>query len=403
MHEKLIVHRDLKPENIFLDQDYNIKIGDFGLSVALENKDELLHTFCGTLKYQAPEMIERKGYNFSVDVWALGCILYRLYYGNAPFDGQSSEQIYKAILTKNVKFPRLSKNGFSIQTYDITMMKSILHKDASLRKKLDKLLEDKKYFSNNTRECNNKQEHLSFNKKTSIVTLKPLSISKKLETMLACMNAISNCEPNERIHINYSMYHNYKLMPKYWIIEWIDINLFGFGYLFNKNIYGFNFKKNVQRMMLLNGQSVVYYEGGNNKCQSFTMQACPNELSKNFRILKKSHSLLIEQITRENRKYPEMEINLSKSNLPWLHKKIFIENSQMIAMVFHFQSDLIQINFVENQKIFLFDAQSNSITIIKNDNFLCLSLEFILGGHINDVMQSYISECLKYINLLLKL
>jgi NIMA (never in mitosis gene a)-related kinase len=39
MHGKKIVHRDIKPQNIFVDSDMNLKVGDFGVSKLLENKD----------------------------------------------------------------------------------------------------------------------------------------------------------------------------------------------------------------------------------------------------------------------------------------------------------------------------------------------------------------------------
>jgi 5'-AMP-activated protein kinase catalytic alpha subunit len=55
------VHRDLKPENLLLDDNYNIKIIDFGLSNFYE-KGKKLKTACGSPCYAAPEMIAGKPY-----------------------------------------------------------------------------------------------------------------------------------------------------------------------------------------------------------------------------------------------------------------------------------------------------------------------------------------------------
>jgi len=75
IHSKEIIHRDLNPNNIFMYEDYNIKIGDFGISKHCDNTK----TNVGTQYYKAPEILLGKVYNNKVDIWALGCILYELF------------------------------------------------------------------------------------------------------------------------------------------------------------------------------------------------------------------------------------------------------------------------------------------------------------------------------------
>ena len=76
IHSKQIIHRDLNPNNIFMNKDYNIKIGDFGISkICVTTKTDV-----GTIGYKAPELLKGKvEYNNKVDIWALGCILYELF------------------------------------------------------------------------------------------------------------------------------------------------------------------------------------------------------------------------------------------------------------------------------------------------------------------------------------
>lgn len=83
LHESGLVHRDIKPENILLTEDNKIKLCDFGL--CYENSISNRNSFCGTLDYMAPEILQGNSYNKSVDVWSLGVVLYEMIFGELPF------------------------------------------------------------------------------------------------------------------------------------------------------------------------------------------------------------------------------------------------------------------------------------------------------------------------------
>ncbi|KHN94673.1 uncharacterized protein MAM_07428 [Metarhizium album ARSEF 1941] len=126
--EKGVVHRDIKPENILFnpipfipskvpkpkqpgDEDKvdegefvagkgaggigEIKIADFGLSKIVWESQTM--TPCGTVGYTAPEIVKDERYSKSVDMWALGCVLYTLLCGFPPFYDESIE-----VLTEKV-------------------------------------------------------------------------------------------------------------------------------------------------------------------------------------------------------------------------------------------------------------------------------------------------------------
>ncbi len=84
LHSLGLAHRDIKPENLLLDKKKKIKLCDFGGAAKIEEGEER-KTFFGTYEYMAPEVIEGNNYNKSVDIWALGILLYELLHGYSPF------------------------------------------------------------------------------------------------------------------------------------------------------------------------------------------------------------------------------------------------------------------------------------------------------------------------------
>jgi carbon catabolite-derepressing protein kinase len=106
-----IVHRDLKPENLLLDDQYNVKIADFGLSNIMTDGN-FLKTSCGSPNYAAPEVISGKLYaGPEVDVWSCGVILYVLLVGRLPFDDEYIPTLFKKIAAGNYSIPNYLSPG----------------------------------------------------------------------------------------------------------------------------------------------------------------------------------------------------------------------------------------------------------------------------------------------------
>lgn len=83
MHERKIAYRDLKTENLVLDELGYVKVVDFGLAKKITSGQT--YTFCGTPDYLAPEVILNEGYDWGVDYWGLGVLIYEMAAGIAPF------------------------------------------------------------------------------------------------------------------------------------------------------------------------------------------------------------------------------------------------------------------------------------------------------------------------------
>lgn len=121
-HSKNIVHRDLKLDNMMLapktddDEELRMCLIDFGLSKLTESqakdldgenthmKSVTLSTFCGTIDFMSPEILEGKQYDSSTDMWSCGVIAYFMLSGEPPFLGKSDKQVQSNITTVNFGF-----------------------------------------------------------------------------------------------------------------------------------------------------------------------------------------------------------------------------------------------------------------------------------------------------------
>ncbi|CAL5090745.1 unnamed protein product [Urochloa decumbens] len=127
-----LAHRDLKAENVLLGTDGAWKLCDFGSvstnhkcfdkpeEMGIEEDNIRKHT---TPAYRAPEMWDlyrREIISEKVDIWALGCLLYRICYFKSAFDGESKLQI----LNGNYRIPEVPKYSSSITTLIKDMLNS---------------------------------------------------------------------------------------------------------------------------------------------------------------------------------------------------------------------------------------------------------------------------------------
>lgn len=68
----------LTTESILLDHEGHIKLTDFGLSKESIFEENKTYSFCGTVEYMAPEVVNRKGHGTPADWWSYGVLMVRL-------------------------------------------------------------------------------------------------------------------------------------------------------------------------------------------------------------------------------------------------------------------------------------------------------------------------------------
>ena len=163
LHELGYTHRDLKPENFLIDAKGHIKLTDFGLAAgtvsneriesmklrleevknlefpefkekSIEDRRKMYHklreteinyanSMVGSPDYMALEVLEGKKYDFTVDYWSLGCILFESLVSYTPFSGSTTNETYENLRhwKQTLRRPRLDNNrpAFSDRTWDL--------------------------------------------------------------------------------------------------------------------------------------------------------------------------------------------------------------------------------------------------------------------------------------------
>ncbi|KAF1791673.1 Protein kinase, ATP binding site [Phytophthora cactorum] len=123
LHSNRIIHRDMKPQNILIGSRQQIKLCDFGFARAIAHDTSLLRSIKGTPLYMAPELVQEKPYNYTVDL------------GKPPFYTDRIVSLIQMIVRDDVEYPSTMSADFQ------SFLKGLLNKDPAQRLKWPKILD----------------------------------------------------------------------------------------------------------------------------------------------------------------------------------------------------------------------------------------------------------------------
>jgi serine/threonine protein kinase len=147
-HDAGIVHRDLKPQNLLLDDQFQLKITDFGLSKLVKNADtaKMKTNYVGTRGYQAPELLRKQKYGKTCDIFSAGVVLFILLTGYPPFEqAVKTDKWYNPLAMKNPKKFWEQHEGCGVKPDAQDLITQMLAYRPSARIEIENILKSKFY------------------------------------------------------------------------------------------------------------------------------------------------------------------------------------------------------------------------------------------------------------------
>jgi serine/threonine protein kinase len=198
IHEMKLIHRDLKPGNIFLDENFNVKLGDFGLAkIVKSNNNNLINSnlnfnsnqlikvnnfdymtiAIGTKYYCSPEQENCKNYNEKTDIFSIGIIIFEMFY------------FFNSLMERDKVLRNIKENSFYPEDFNqkcelkvVEIVKNCTNKNPNKRPSAEFLLNSIPIFLNEERVVENFKQIIFDNERYSERFLEIL-ITKNLENI----------------------------------------------------------------------------------------------------------------------------------------------------------------------------------------------------------------------------
>lgn len=401
LHNNKIIHRDLKLGNLFLNDNFVVKIGDFGLAAHIEFDGQRKRTLCGTPNYIAPEILNKNGHSFEVDVWSTGCIFYTLLVGKPPFETSTLKETYSRIKKVEYKLPVVLKEPAK------QMIRKMLQLDPVGRPKIHQLLQFE-FFNDYTpsslpQSClmtaprfdsvaynsPRRKPLTERNMSDSPVIIQEKNPIKKLpdpkqnilpnasgptrpmkdeltDHLKSLYNLLSDTLKAKPITVpsNAEEMSDPAAQPVIWVSKWVDYSdKYGFGYQLNDDSSGVMFNDLTRVVMLSNKKNVHYIERDGSEYY-YTEGATPQSLEKKMKLLSYFQRYMNEHLMKAGGSIKVQESD-QLARLPYVYEWSRTSNSVMMQLT----NGTLQFNFMDHTKLILCPLMSAATFIDVDKSF----------------------------------
>ncbi|KAG8224873.1 hypothetical protein J437_LFUL006467 [Ladona fulva] len=412
LHNRRIIHRDLKLGNLFLNDNLEVKIGDFGLATRVTYDGERKKTLCGTPNYIAPEVLCKKGHSYEVDTWSIGCIMYTLLVGKPPFETNSLNETYARIKRCEYRLPNtMLKTAARI-------IKKMLHPDPQKRAKIEELLADEFFVNGYTPSqlplsCLTMEPRFDTMEKTANLSIRrplfqvnaeenvkvgspnpkmkdgapnfvkdglpgphyflgipgshstvPYNPKEHWQALYVQLSQVLRSNPAREGHIYHDDAEDPAAQPMVWVSKWVDYSYkYGFGYQLSDDSVGVVFNDNTKLIILANGKNLHYVDRERQE-HYYTVTEYPPNLEKKMKLLHYFLRYMAENLLKAGATVAAIPSdNLARS--PCLHE--WFRTSQ--AVVMHLTNGTLQINFQDHRKLIMCPLMGAVTYIDEDKNF----------------------------------
>jgi len=386
LHENKIIHRDLELGNVFLNDNMEVKIGDFGLATKVDYDGERKRTLCGTPNYIAPEVLGKKGHSYEVDVWSLGCILYTLLVGKPPFETQTLKDTYTRIKKNEYHIP--SRVGPLARN----LIQRLLQHEPAKRPSVAEILRDEfmtmGYLPPRLPvSCLTMAPRFDTKNNASLIARRtPLmevnngpnlagsqgSLSRKdsarneggpsdcyLSELHKQLAQLIGTKPGSRNPPMEDEAEDPKAQPIVWVSKWVDYSdKYGFGYSLNDDSIGVVFNDLTKLLLLADGLNIHYIDYESSE-HYYTMNEFPATVEKKVKLLNYFRNYMKEHLLKAG---ANMEVREEDqlSRIPAL--KTWFRTSR--AVVMHLTNGTMQINFFKDHTKIILCPLLGAVTYI---------------------------------------
>ncbi|XP_058800159.1 serine/threonine-protein kinase polo [Phymastichus coffea] len=430
LHDHRIIHRDLKLGNLFLNDDIQVKIGDFGLATKLEHEGERKKTLCGTPNYIAPEILTKVGHSYEVDIWSIGCIMYTLLVGKPPFETSSLKETYTRIKLCNYEVP-----SHMVNTPAMNMISNMLQGNPSKRPPIKKLLKDPFFTSGfmpsslpvscltmaprldmlkthnrkplSEMDLNNSPKIEDVTDKNQLSLRKTIKqndqnvihktdqyIDNSLRTLKKQLASVLKSKPEKEMSCSDEM-TDPDAQPFVWVSKWVDYSdKYGFGYQLSDDGVGVMYNDGTRLIMLSNTFNIQYVDRNGEEFY-YSTKDYPRPLEKKMKLLNFFLRYMNDHLMKAGGSVAIKQSD-SLSRPPYLHQWFRTQT----AVVMLLTNGSLQINFQDHTKIILCPLMAAVTYIDQAKNFRTYRFKTIESYGCWPVLAKYLSYAHDKVTLL---